>query len=53
VFNYVAVLNELPDEPPMGVFLSNVPFGLMVGLAVGAMGLTATVAILHSKKKRR
>ena len=53
VFNYVAVLNELPDEPPMGVFLSNVPFGLMVAIGAGAMVTIGAAAILHSKAKRK
>jgi len=53
VFNYVAVLNEIPEEPPMGVLLSNVPFGLMVAIGAGALVATGAVAIAHGKKKKR
>ena len=53
VFNYVSVTNDYYTPAPMGIFLQNAPFGLMVGLAVGALGLTATAAIAYGKAKTR
>jgi len=51
VFNHVTVTNTHDDTPPTGVFMQNVPFGLMVAMGAGAMGLVATVAIAYKKKK--
>jgi len=53
VTNYVTVTNTHDGTPPMGVLLSNMPFGLMVALGVGALGLTATAVIVSSKAKSK
>jgi len=53
VFNFVTVTNAIPDDPPMGVFLSNLPFGLMVALGAGALVATGVVAVIHSNKKTK
>jgi len=53
VTNYVTVTNAHDGTPPMGVLLSNIPFGLMVALGAGALGLTATAVIVSSKVKKK
>jgi len=53
VTNFVTVTNTHDGTPPMGVLLSNMPFGLMVALGAGALGLTATAVIVSSKVKRK
>jgi len=51
--NIVTVTNAHDGTPPTGVFLSNMPFGLMVALGAGALALTATAVIVGSKVKAK
>jgi len=48
--NFVTVTNTHDGTPPMGVLLSNLPFGLMAALGAGA--LTIVSAIVMIKRKR-
>ena len=51
--NYVLVTNNYGAGPPMGVFLSNMPFGLMIAFGAGALAVTATAAVAISKVKAK
>ena len=49
--NFVIVTNAHDGTPPMGVRLASLPFGLMVALGAGALGITAAAVIVTSKAK--
>jgi len=50
--NRVVVTNARVDIPPMAAMFNDAPFGLMLAIGAGALGLVGTVAIAYKKKKR-